>query len=148
MDKKEKSLIWSAGFFDGEGCTHFGKAGIYSQLVIRITQHHDPVTLYYFQEAVGCGVVNGPYQRTRKNGKEETPHWQFAITSGHEVIETITKLWPYLQAPKRNQALLAIQAWEEYRTTMNSVLNPDYRTGRVWKQSSKTIKADLSDLPE
>jgi hypothetical protein len=114
-------LEWAAGFFDGEGyigITTHGLHRVDKQLRVMVSQSYDPVTLYRFQKAVGCGIVNGPYLN------RGSPMWQFRANSYDDVLTMISKLWSYLSPPKRRQTLLAIMSRIENRKlTHKDILN-------------------------
>ena len=96
---EEIELAWAAGFFDGEGCTYWVKAG---GIVIGVAQvgTEKPEVLIRFQAAVGgIGKIYGPYKNTKGN-----PKWTFNASS-RDAQAILTKLWPYLGSVKRAQAL-------------------------------------------
>lgn len=89
-------IAWAAGFFEGEGCLSIYGPNkksrpdyLYPRL--RITQHHDPECLYWFKEAVGCGIVDGP----RLNQKGDRVVYQYSV-GGSRAIDVIKKLRPML----------------------------------------------------
>ena len=88
-------IAWAAGFFDGEGTTSYSPATKATR--IQISQK-DPELLHRFREAVGVGVVKGPY----KNGKGEV--WQYRLSRRADVQVVIEALWPHLGSAKRAQA--------------------------------------------
>ena len=112
---RETELAWAAGFFDGEGCISFAKAGEHRQLIMCIGQN-DPRVLERFKAAVGVGTINGPHVRpSRPNSK---PYWQWR-TSGHvSVQKTVELLWPYLDEVKRQQGRRSLDASTAHRKTL------------------------------
>lgn len=99
MDAEQLELAWAAGFFDGEGCTTLGqikklafgapKTYLYPKLTV---SQKDPRPLARFVEAVGEGRLRGQGQRIH--------NWSVMGAKAHVVM---SKLYPYLSAPKREQ---------------------------------------------
>lgn len=91
-----EELAWSAGFYDGEGCTSRSK----NSCTISIKQN-DPEVLLRFQRAMlGVGMVKGPYEG-QGNSKR---YWLFTA-GGSNAQAIIAMLWGFLGTVKREQAL-------------------------------------------
>lgn len=97
---------WAAGFFDGEGTTCYSMTAKSTR--IQISQKN-PELLHRFADAVGAGVVCGPY----KNGKGEV--YQYRLSRRDDVIAVLTKLWPFLGKQKKDQARAAHAAPPELK---------------------------------
>ena len=99
---KVSELAWAAGFFDGEGSILLGnhyKKGVQYRYLRANVQQNDRRPLDRFVAAVGAGKVNGPYAGNRVN-----PIHNWNVNSA-VALGVIGRLWPYLSAPKREQAL-------------------------------------------
>jgi hypothetical protein len=92
----ETELAWSAGLFDGEGCTSVLKAqrDKYSYVRMSISQK-TPEVLERFKDAVGYGKIY------KSNTREI---YSLDIYKREDVVETLKKIWPYLSSPKKKQA--------------------------------------------
>lgn len=130
-------LAWAAGFFDGEGSVYINhrketirKTGKFQSAWVSIDCNIHQVRiepLLRFKEAVGKGVVNGPYKpKTIKS----RPYYMWTTAGRHNVYPIILALWPYLSLPKKEQFY---KCWEELK---------------VSRQGSKYNKNPLQDLPE
>lgn len=96
LESAEAKIAWAAGFFEGEGCLSMEKGTprhslgyVYPRL--RITQHYDYECLQWFQNAVGCGSIDGP----RKNQKGQRVVYQYTV-GGNRAIDVVKMLRPYL----------------------------------------------------
>lgn len=97
VTEQEKEIIWAAGFFDGEGCFKLAnKQREKPTLQVSIGQI-DRKVLDRFKDAVGVGVVRGPYDESRKN-----PVYYYTANSGDAAL-ILSKLEPYLSEVKREQ---------------------------------------------
>lgn len=108
----DTELAWAAGFFDGEGTifvnnikrlSHPERPGAPSypctSPVIGIA-HVRREPLDRFAIAVG-GRIRGPYKpRTERS----QPYFRWEASGRGSVHRVISLLWPYLSAPKREQA--------------------------------------------
>lgn len=86
-------LAWAAGFFDGEGCTHFHTTQ--ENFSLSIAQK-DPRVLRRFQNLFPCTVVRSYRSRERYYNLYRTAkfeHVQFIIAA----------MWKYLGDAKREQ---------------------------------------------
>lgn len=102
ISPRDLEYAWAAGIVDGEGCFHArevkGKRHAYYWAVtFSITQKY-PEILYRFQEAVGVGVVNGPYTY------EGYTHYSYRVTGYKKTYQLAKLLWPYLSIHKKRQA--------------------------------------------
>lgn len=91
-------IAWAAGFFDGEGSTYANRN------TPRVAIGHvDRRPLDRFLAAVGVGSVTGPYDHNTKKNPKWRPHYTYQAY-GDKAIKVLDALWPYLSAPKREQA--------------------------------------------
>lgn len=100
-----EELAWAAGFFDGEGTTCIcqgPRPRDYPELRVQVGQNGD-YCLLRFQQAVDAGVI---YDVTTE-GKY---HW---VARNKEGVGVIERLFPYLSLPKREQAQVALQKYNE-----------------------------------
>ena len=110
-------LAWAAGFFDGEGCTFMAHSTVRpkdkryrNNPVYKINTptlaicQVDRRPLDRFVAAIGEGKVSGPYRAKTANSK---PYHRVQVEGRDRVCRILTKLWPYLSAPKREQARAA-----------------------------------------
>lgn len=116
LPTSEIELAWAAGFFDGEGSTYFqirtqqkGRQRQYGYLAAAVHQTHREV-LDRFQEAVGLGIVYGPYKQKKAQWND---FWRY-IAHGDEADAVLKLLWPYLGSVKRDQALEAFEKRQPY----------------------------------
>ena len=104
MDTHE--LAWVAGFVDGEG--HFGnhsKGSISFELCQSVPAEG---LLQRMMDAVGMGVVQGPYQRSERH----KPMYKFRINKYESVKSFYQMIQPWLGETKRKQAESAIARFE------------------------------------
>ena len=104
MDRRE--LAWAAGFFDGEGCVTFGKQG---SLTLSISQTH-PEVLVRFREAVGAGVVRGPWHQPSKPNANTL--YGYVCTSFEPCQHVYAQLWPFLSSVKKQQIIDTVTRWK------------------------------------
>lgn len=104
MSRRRDELIWSAGFFDGDGHVSFLKKP--HKLRIMMWQSGKRTHLERFEAAVGVGRIYGPYKR-----KDRDIQIQFFFEArgedAHRVFELIS---PWLSEPKRERFEIAIAA--------------------------------------
>lgn len=94
-------LAWAAGFFDGEGNTYGRRRGTTNIVVSLSLAQIDRRPLERFQQAVGgLGRIYGPMRRRLST----TDTWVFRTSSQRDCFAILHHLWPYLGAPKREQA--------------------------------------------
>lgn len=93
--KAELELAWCAGFYDGEGCTFVDAGNVIGVMISQV----DRRTLDRFRAATGIGTVYGPYEKKNPN---EQPYYVFRARR-HKAEQVISKLWPMLSEPKREQ---------------------------------------------
>lgn len=106
-------IVWSAGFFDGEG--HIGiHRGGHSQgpwkrtdLYLTISQC-DRYVLDRFHSAVGVGKVTGPFVRSYRNPNERDVFY-YQLTRFEHVQAVVAMLWDFLSPVKRNQAFTVLR---------------------------------------
>lgn len=103
-------LAWSAGFYDGEGCTGTvivnKKAGYNNPCFVMAVKQVRIEPLIRFQKAVGRRIY-GPYHRKRNDGYKSNPIHQWKA-NGSFAVEVYKKLKPYLSKPKVDQAETAL----------------------------------------
>jgi len=116
MNREE--LAWAAGFFDGEGSTYVHRSSPHApkkrtpKVRLSIGQN-DPEVLLRFRDAVGHGVVYGPYARDYSGGVKI--HWRYRTNDPSDALTVIKLLWPWLGSKKKAQAKLAwkrVKAWQ------------------------------------
>lgn len=101
-------VAWAAGFFDGEGNTHFSGR---NRFVLSISQTAiEP--LERFKNAFGEYVkkVNGPY--TPKTARSKS-YWSISI-SGERARTVISTMRPYLCSIKLRQADEALKKFDQH----------------------------------
>lgn len=97
-------LAWSAGFFDGEGCTTAAGHRRYPKITISQAGPlaKPPEVLDRFRQAVGgIGYVTGP--ELDDSGRHK-PRWVYHLQGANQVSAVIALLWPFLCEVKRAQA--------------------------------------------
>jgi len=111
-----EELAWAAGFFDGEGNTHYQSSlskrpkdkGRNSRTIrVNITQLYSNLeVLSRFHVAVGkIGHFNGPIRLAMT----------YNATSFEEAQAVIAMLWKFLSSKKRAQAREALLAFKNHR---------------------------------
>jgi hypothetical protein len=105
------TIEWCAGFFEGEGCArvreHFKNDKKYSYYVLQIAQvHREPLDA--FREAMGLGVVRGPY------GPYSTTKQAYYLfdAATDDALVISEKMLPFLYS-KGDQVRAAIQKYKE-----------------------------------
>ena len=106
-----EELAWAAGFADGEAhfgiVTHHKYNSKHAHLVICQTEDGP---LQRFQDALGLGIIYGPYQPKVKKGNQR-PYKQLHISKFESLQQAVCLLWPWLSRPKRNQAKAMLQSY-------------------------------------
>lgn len=104
MNREE--LAWSAGFFDGEGCTMLRRDRRPNDPTRKPTlnvgiaiNQIDRRVLDRFLEAVGTGTIRGPYKTP--GGRDQ---WRYVADGHARVTAVVAFLWPWLGEVKREQA--------------------------------------------
>ena len=115
------SLLWAAGFFDGEGYVGFVKHSSkkqreYMRLVMHIAQC-DRRPLDRFCTVMGVGKVNGPYTPKTKKSR---PYWVWSANSQEGVFTVRDLLYPHLCEPKQEQFDKAIACLIEWKREANA----------------------------
>lgn len=108
----ETELAWSAGFFDGEGCSSVTHRPVYkgrkarTQLVLVVTQcgHEAPILLERFRAAVDAGFLQRPIKRG-----VYLDHYRWQIGSIAGGLNVMRQLWPYLGPVKKRQFIKALR---------------------------------------
>lgn len=107
----EQAFAWAAGLFDGEGSTELytrrTPGRTWFALRSRVSQcdaHGVPAVLQRFQAVVGRGRIDGP---TSGEGYENAYKWD---AGADETLRVLAKIWPWLGAVKRVQAIEAIKS--------------------------------------
>jgi hypothetical protein len=96
---KRTELAWATGFYEGEGGFYVRATGA---CTLRVTQS-TPERLIRFCNAVGAGVVRGPYRNgTRLDG---SPIYQYqAIVRSRRIVgQVLTAMWPYMSTQGKVQ---------------------------------------------
>ena len=115
MNQDLLDIAWSAGFFDGEGCTYLHRSQrqgsrVTKLLKIEIAQT-SVETLEKFHKATNrLGRINGPYKGKGINRK---PYWHYAAC-GRKAVLIMETLWPALGQVKKDQFLLCKKEYDEY----------------------------------
>jgi hypothetical protein len=117
-------LAWAAGFFDGEGSTLVdrmvpgaGHGQPRLRLAMELTQV-DERPLQRFAAAVGSGRVRARPERVRP-GRHDQASWRWRASDA-AAEAALVRLWPYLSAPKREQATRVVDALELDRAVRNA----------------------------
>lgn len=112
---KREGYAWAAGFVDGEG--HFrvaltrigGKVYAGPRLVVSQVDRRHLETL---QNALGLGVIAGPYKR---KGRKERDYYHFRIQNFEEFQAAVCFMWPFLGKYRRKQALQALKTCKKFK---------------------------------
>ena len=115
---------WAAGLFDGEGSVYYfckqntarHRVG-QRQIALVVGQSGNPAVLVRFRDAVGCGYIRGPMDKSA-SGQRRQAAFQFSVASFEAVQWCIIQLWPYLCTPKRQQASRALRAFVDDKRRM------------------------------
>lgn len=95
--RTREELAWAAGLFEGDGSVTITG---WDSPTLFVDQSGDPEVLHRFAEALGLGVVHGPYPGATANRQ---PRWQFRV-SGFEATQAVAAmLWPWLGRVKKLQ---------------------------------------------
>jgi len=117
MEREE--LAWAAGFFDAEGhvssrhkTAKQGSIWDGRDIVVTISQAHDPAILERFKAAVGGVGKVFEYSWTDR-GTERHDYWRFTAT-GRENTQTIfAAIAPWLSPIKHNAFVESLARYEE-----------------------------------
>jgi hypothetical protein len=108
---EEQAFAWAAGLFDGEGSTERYTRRTPSRtwfaLRSRVSQCDAkgiPAVLRRFQALVQCGRIDGP---TSGEGYANAYKWD---AGADDTLRVLPKIWPWLGAVKRVQAIEAIKS--------------------------------------
>ena len=97
----DTEVAWAAGFFDGEGNTCASRTRGKVRSIHMSVSQCERSPLERFVEAVGHGIIHGPYAR---NGGTTRPIWTVRINGRPKVAEVLELLRPYLCEFKIAQA--------------------------------------------
>lgn len=121
---RREELAWAAGFYDGEGST----LSVHGNRGIRVCVNQVVLApLVRFKEAVGCGVIYGPYKRPGK----ASDVWHYRAQSYAEAQHVIAQLWTWLGDTKREQARVILERLKS---------NPDYRPVSKRPHKDKNVR--------
>lgn len=138
MNREE--LAWAAGFYDGEGSTTLTSQGYPRMNIGQVWSNRR--TLERFREAVGLGVLYGPYDKRTELRPNNKPQGMLSIIGFEEVQATVVMLWPFLDLDKRNQAkkvlLTCIKASQNGRCRSNKHIITD--VGRIDNRCAECYK--------
>lgn len=113
--RTREELAWAAGFFDGEGSFYGGpRGGAYRRGQWHINAsvtNTDRQLLDRFREAVGIGIVCGPYELA--GGRR--PVYRWAIRSPQGVQAVGAMLWPWLGEYKRERWVYCLTNYRAHR---------------------------------
>jgi hypothetical protein len=116
-------LAWAAGFYDGEGSTGVGwqrpgpRGGRRLRVLTMELPQVDERPLRRFAAAVGCGSIS--LRAARAQRPTHQPIWRWRANRG-AAERALCALWPYLSAPKREQALDAVDVVHNDRCVRNA----------------------------
>lgn len=110
-------LAWAAGFFDGEGSMGFydsfsnyrGRRYGTKKLILQVTQK-EPDILYRLATVLDCGVVRGPYLKSRKY-----PIYRYTVQDFEHIQATVALLWAWLGSSKQKQCAHALNSSRMWR---------------------------------
>jgi hypothetical protein len=108
-------IVWAAGFFDGEGCTH-SRGGGYPAITIS-QREREP--LERFQSAVAGGVI---YVADR-GGR---PMYRYCVGSIAEVARVCALIRPHVCSIKAQQIDAVWERYEEMRKTVSVRHSPEH----------------------
>ncbi len=111
-----EEVAWAAGFFDGDGCFSYTKAGKYVAVTIGQVGRE---RLDRFRSAVGVGRVLGPYDVRHPSRPSKLPQFVFRANGCERVRAIASGLWPHLGPVKRAQAQSALSSAEVTCTLHN-----------------------------
>ncbi len=100
--RTREQLAWAAGFFEGEGCVSKGKHSRFIAI-----NNTDLSMLERFHEALGVGVVRGPYG-PYANGVSKKPYWTWSASNFEERQAAIAMLWEWLSERRRVQVVACL----------------------------------------
>lgn len=105
------NLVWSAGFWEGEGSCNVYKAGSSSlRLVVSVCQT-DKAPIEKF-----CTLFSGNMTETIKEGYKTIYRWELNNTSAYLFL---TSVRPYVVSKyKQEQIDSTLKKWESYRTKL------------------------------
>lgn len=92
-----EDLAWAAGFFEGEGCVSRKKPRCFIAI-----NNTDRTMLERFHQAVGVGVLRGPYG-PYDNGISKKPYWTWSASNFAHRQAVIAMLWRWLSERRREQ---------------------------------------------
>ena len=99
-------MAWAAGLFEGEGCFFVPKrAGNSLGFCATIGAYTDFDVLQRFQEIIGIGHINGPYENKTKDGRPKKTTWQWNARNFEEGQATAAMFWPWL-GKRRKQVVI------------------------------------------
>lgn len=110
--RSREELAWAAGLFEGEGAIVQSKAPG-GRLGLRVAiQSTDRDVLDRFAAIVGCGRVDGPYQRKSTNATTNCkPIFNWQCNANRMAYAVIIALFPWLGERRRAVAAERIQVW-------------------------------------
>ncbi len=118
--KQREKLAWAAGLFDGEGSTGTYQQSVKEKLKSGETKKYDYQSvqmgiaqtdtrvLKRFQEAIGVGVICGPYSEGRDGNPKRKGCYAWKVSGVERVRKTLELIWPWLGEVKREQAEKAL----------------------------------------
>lgn len=116
MTSTAQRIAWAAGLFEGEGCftVQRNKRGekMYPQPIARIHMT-DLDVLERFKEAVGIGVIFGPYTAEQFGGLGKKVSWYWQTTKIAECQVVFDMLRPWLSPRRVGQGIAVLKEREE-----------------------------------
>jgi hypothetical protein len=106
------NFAFAAGVYSGEGGIYCYERPV-SNITLKVAQSNsvheptgEPSLLTQFREAVGCGVIQGPYRPNA--GRFE--RWIY-VASQDAAVDLYTAMEPWLTVAKRRQGTAALARW-------------------------------------
>jgi len=126
-------LAWSAGFFDGEGCTYLAHSGTSRtpSPQLEVTQIH-PFVLERFRNSVGG--IGKMRDRPDRPEKRKSRMWSFYVRNWRDTQSVLVLLWPYLSPIKRDQAKNIFAAYQIEVNESPSLGRPNIQ--HLWTESA------------
>lgn len=112
----EAEFAWAVGLWEGEGtiCAPIQQGQVYRRLKIAVIMS-DRDVLEKFQQVVGFGNLNGPYQY--KNSKKPLYSWNSGRSA--EVAMFARRMLPYLSERRALQVMTALDGFNSRQMSRN-----------------------------
>ena len=134
MKVLREELAWAAGFYDGEGGLYFKQNQTKVRGLLLVIGQTDIRPLHRFQEAVGgLGKI---YERSKPKSVKHKQAWVYCVGHFEVVQAVVAMMWPFMSAPKREQAVKALARYHE--TVANVHLARSYKVPRGTAKRKRT----------